>query len=102
MYYQVKDKLIHLSMLVKPNAKNTRFLGIENNCLQIALHARAKDNEANFALIDFLAELLPTTKSQIRFVRGNTSRTKVVSLPFSPALIKALEQLGLTPPGPGE
>jgi uncharacterized protein (TIGR00251 family) len=70
-----------LELHVQPGARRTGIAGLHGGRLKIRLAARAVEGAANRALIEYLAELLQTRKSEIRIESGETSRQKRVSLP---------------------
>ncbi|MDK2973521.1 MAG: uncharacterized protein PWP23_3276 [Candidatus Sumerlaeota bacterium] len=67
-----------LALRVQPNAKRTALAGLYQDSLKISLQAPAVDGKANAALIAFLAKLAGTARSNVRIVRGETSRSKTV------------------------
>jgi uncharacterized protein len=71
---------------VTPNVRKSEFLGWaeDEQGRQIALvklAASPVEGKANKELLSFLAELLGCSKRDIELVRGDTSRSKAVSLP---------------------
>ena len=70
MIYEVK---------VIPGAKKEE-IAIESNRITIRTTKRAHDGEANEAIIKILAKHFHTAKSNIKILRGQTSRTKLVEI----------------------
>lgn len=70
---------------VHPRAHTTAIRGWVGDVLHINLRATPKENEANLALLRFLADLCSSPVTSLDLVRGFTSRQKVVSLPDSAA-----------------
>jgi uncharacterized protein len=61
---------------VQPRARRDEIAGVIEGALKIRLCAPAVENRANEALIEFLAEVLKTSKSAVRIRSGEQSRTK--------------------------
>ena len=79
-------EFISLTCRVTPNARRSEFTGWSADekgrpVLLIKLHASPVEGRANTELLRFLAEALDCAKSQVRLVRGEASRTKVIELP---------------------
>lgn len=70
---------IHL--LVKPNAKETKALGLVDGVYSIALRAQPKDGEANDELVRFLSKTLGIAKTLIVVSKGTTSKHKTIEIP---------------------
>ncbi|MDR3491555.1 MAG: DUF167 domain-containing protein [Gammaproteobacteria bacterium] len=84
MWYKITNQEIELKIFVKPNAKRTALLTInDEQGLVIALHAKPQDGEANTELIIFLAELLDLPKTKITLPRGAHSRHKKIKAPLN-------------------
>ena len=79
-YYWAENKTLILNLRVTPGAKKTFFSEISDGVLRIKLNAISKDNEANVALINFLAKSFGTSKSQVAIISGSKSRLKRVSI----------------------
>jgi uncharacterized protein YggU (UPF0235/DUF167 family) len=71
----------HLSLRVTPGA---RVEGIEigESVLVVKVRAKAKDGEANEAVLALLARALGLATSRLRMLRGATGRDKLVQLPL--------------------
>jgi uncharacterized protein (TIGR00251 family) len=83
-WFKVKNLQVELSIFVKPNAKRTALLEINNEQgVIIALHAKPKDGEANRELINFLSEWLAFPKSAAVLTSGEHSRHKKILVPLS-------------------
>lgn len=68
------------SVRVQPRASKNELTGIFDGALKIRLTAPAVENRANEALIEFLADLLKTSKSAVRIQSGAQSRLKRVEI----------------------
>lgn len=80
-YYIKKNDCIILTIYVKPNAKNTKIIGITAQGLNIALKAKPKEGEANKELIRFLSTILKIPQKQIDIISGVRNRQKRVKIP---------------------
>lgn len=73
------DSLI-LHIRVSPNASKSKFVGLYQNELKIAVKAPPVDGAANKELIRFLAKSLGIPKSSLTLLRGETSRSKQIAI----------------------
>jgi len=69
---------IAVEVLVQPKSSRNEIAGMQGDRLKIKLTAPPVDGKANAGLIAFLAKKLGIAKSQIKIVRGETSRRKTV------------------------
>ena len=69
-----------LKVRVIPNASRDEFAGWQGNELKIKVRAVPEGGRANKALITFLAAHWKLSKSRIRIIRGESSRTKVLEI----------------------
>lgn len=83
MWFKIKSQVVELQIFFKPNAKRTRVININELGLNIALHAKPHEGEANKELISYLAEFFNVPKSQVIILRGQTSKNKTVSVPLN-------------------
>jgi len=67
-----------LEVHVQPGARRSEFAGRHGERLKIRLAARAVDNKANEALVEFLAEHYQVPKARVRIAAGLKSRQKRV------------------------
>lgn len=71
---------IQLSVKLQPRASKTDILGILGNELRMSVTAPPVDAAANQALIEYLAEILNCSRSQVQIIRGQTSRHKTIMI----------------------
>ena len=71
---------VTVSVRVQPRASKDEIAGAMDGTLKIRLRAPALENRANEALIEFLADLLKTSKSAVRIQSGAQSRIKRVEI----------------------
>jgi uncharacterized protein (TIGR00251 family) len=67
-----------LEVHVQPGARRSEFAGQHGERVKIRLAARAVDNKANQALVEFLAEHYRVPRSSVRIAAGLRSRQKRV------------------------
>ena len=79
-----------LAVKVIPNAPRTEIAGRLGDAVKIKLHAPPVEGRANSALCEFLANRLDLPRRAITFLRGDTSRQKVLRIDgLSAAEVKA-------------
>ena len=74
-----------LDIHVIPNASRTQADGTHDGALRVRLHAPPVDGKANQALVKWLADTLGIAKSQIDWVRGQSSKRKQLKIQASAA-----------------
>ncbi len=79
------------SLYITPGAGQNVVAGERDGRLHIKLAARAADNQANAALLKFLAAQLAVAKSRLELLKGDTSRQKLVAAPGEAAPERLLE-----------
>lgn len=65
---------------IHPRARKDAITGEIGDALKISLTAPPVEGRANQALVKFLAELLNVTRSSVKIVAGQNSRSKVISV----------------------
>lgn len=91
MWFKIQKQQVTLTIFAKPNAKKTKLIAITDDALQIALHAKPHQGEANKELIAYLSRLLKLPKTQVILLKGEASRYKQVLLPLTERVKKLLE-----------
>jgi len=71
---------ITLSLHCQPGAKQTKVLGLHDDCLKIALQAPPLENKANALLVAWLSKQLKVPQKQIQFISGQNSRKKRIEI----------------------
>ena len=69
-----------LSLHCQPGAKQTKVLGLHDDCLKIALQALPLENKANALLVAWLSKRLKVPQKQIQFISGQNSRKKRIEI----------------------
>lgn len=70
-----------INLRVIPRAKQNKIDVDEYGVYRIHITAAPVDGAANAAVIKMLAEYFDVSKSQIKIIRGETSRDKVIEIP---------------------
>jgi uncharacterized protein (TIGR00251 family) len=79
-FMSVQSDGVSLSVKLQPRASANEIGEPLGNELRIKVTAPPVDAKANEALVRLLAERLDCARSQVKLVRGHTSRHKVVKL----------------------
>ncbi|MDP6435347.1 MAG: DUF167 domain-containing protein [Arenicellales bacterium] len=79
-WYRWKGDCLYLALRVSPRASQTAFTEVRESVLGIRIKASPVDGKVNRALTRFLANSFGTPKHQITLIRGETGRTKLVSI----------------------
>ncbi len=70
-----------LAVRVTPRASHNEIVELmEDGTIKVRIAAPPSDNEANEALINFLAEVLGVARSRLDIVAGASGRDKLVSV----------------------
>ena len=77
-----------LEVRVIPRAKKN-LLKKENNLIKVYLTKSAHNGQANAQLIEFLSQELKIKKYQIRIVKGQTSRQKIIEIDGEASFLSA-------------
>ena len=71
---------ITLSLYCQPGAKQTKVVGLHDDCLKITLQAPPLENKANMLLVAWLSKQLKVPLKQIQFISGQCSRKKRIEI----------------------
>ena len=77
---QIKENKIVLNIHAKPGSKKEGVCEIDDEYIEIAVHAQAQNNKANLAIIEYLSDILGVSKSNVQFESGATNRDKLLSV----------------------
>lgn len=69
-----------LTIRVQPGARRSELAGPYGEALRVRIAAPAVDGQANEALLRFLAAELGVHRRDVRIVRGDTNRSKVIEV----------------------
>lgn len=92
MWFIIQNQHVKMNIFAKPNAKKTAIIGFSAQEIQIALHAKPDQGEANDELIEYLSQLLRVPKSQIILQRGHKGRHKQVVVPLTEKVSKWIDE----------
>jgi len=71
---------ISFQVRVQPRASKDEVAGEMGGALKVRLRAPAMEGRANEALVEFLAELLKTSRSAVSILSGERSRVKRIEI----------------------
>jgi uncharacterized protein (TIGR00251 family) len=71
---------ISFQVRVQPRASKDEVTGEMGGALKVRLRAPAMEGRANEALVEFLAELLKTSRSAVSILSGERSRVKRIEI----------------------
>lgn len=91
MGFKIEKQHAQLTIIVKPNAKKTEMLKIDEQGMHVSLHAKPHKGEANKALIEFLSDYFHIPKTQIQLLRGEHGRKKQVLIPSNVNVLAFME-----------
>ncbi|MEQ8173727.1 MAG: DUF167 domain-containing protein [Syntrophomonadaceae bacterium] len=74
------DGNVHLEIKVQPRSSRNQILGEQEGVLRVKLTAPPVDGEANQALLEFLARQLKVPRKNLRIIRGESSRQKLLEV----------------------
>jgi uncharacterized protein len=75
---------VELLVHVQPGAAVLGVCGTHGDALKIRIRARAVEGAANAALTDYLAILLGLSRGEVRILRGEKSRRKMIWVALPP------------------
>lgn len=71
---------VRIGIKVQPRSSRNQVVGEQGGALKIKLTAPPVEGEANAALIEYLAAFLDISRKDIRLIKGETSRLKIVEI----------------------
>jgi len=92
MWFKIDKQHVQLTIIVKPNAKKTEMIKIDDQGIHISLHAKPHKGAANQELLEYLAEYFHLPKTKIQLLRGDHGRKKQVLVPLSKNLESFLQE----------
>ena len=75
-----KDGAVRFEVRAKPRAEKSQMVGERGDAVEIALGAPPVDGAANEELVRFVAEVLGLAKRDVKLVRGQGSREKLIAV----------------------
>ncbi|MCX5808175.1 MAG: DUF167 domain-containing protein [Proteobacteria bacterium] len=76
-------------MKVIPNARKREIIR-EGSGLKVKLTSVPRDGKANEELVEYLSEIFKVKKSEIKILRGEKDRRKVISIPIEESVINSI------------
>jgi uncharacterized protein (TIGR00251 family) len=92
MWYKLSDQHIEIFVYAKPNAKKTLLVQVTDTAMHIAIHAKPQEGEANLELIKYIAKLFAVPKSEVKLLKGKSSRNKVLVLPVAGSVLEFIRE----------
>jgi len=86
---------VRLEVSVQPRSSRNQVVGEQNEALKIKLTAPPVEGEANAALVNFLANYFKLPRKDIRLIKGEASRHKIVEI-IGITKEELLDKVGLT------
>ena len=77
---QEREGAVSFLVRVQPRASKDEIAGETGGALKVRLQAPAVEDRANEALVEFLAQLLKTSRTTVRILSGERSRTKRIGI----------------------
>lgn len=71
---------VRLQVYVQPRSSRNQIVGEQNEALKVKLTAPPVEGEANEALVDFLSSSLKLPRKDIKLLKGEASRHKIVEI----------------------
>ncbi|MCB1746272.1 MAG: DUF167 domain-containing protein [Gammaproteobacteria bacterium] len=97
-WYNWQGADLLLTIHARPNARQAGIDGLHGAALAVRVAAPARDNRANVALCETLADAFAVPRRQVVLERGHGGRDKRLRVIAPPALPDWFLALGGTPP----
>lgn len=97
-FVRQEDKDIVVSCYIQAGASKSKFCGLFNNLLKIAIMCPPVDGKANSEIIRFLSKTLKVSKSSVSIVKGEKQKIKNIRISnyLKEDFIKILEELEIS------
>lgn len=79
---------VEITVHIQPGAARSELAGEHGEALKVRISARPVEGAANSALTEFMAQCLGVARREVRIVRGEKSRHKVLWAPLAPELAR--------------
>jgi uncharacterized protein (TIGR00251 family) len=80
---------MNIEIKVIPNARKRGIIR-EGSGLKVKLTSVPRDGKANEELVEYLSEIFKIKKSEIKILRGEKDRRKVISIPVEESVINSI------------
>lgn len=71
-----------ITLHVQPGSARTELAGLHGDALKLRIGARPVEGAANAAVLEFVAAWLGIARREVKLLRGDKSRRKVVWVPL--------------------
>ena len=78
-YFWNSDTLV-LHIFLQPRASQNEWAGLHNGRIRLRVTAAPFDNQANRECMKFISKSSQTAKTNVKVIRGQTSRFKTVEI----------------------
>ncbi|HVK55978.1 MAG TPA: DUF167 family protein [Burkholderiales bacterium] len=81
-WFRITPSLDALTITVhaQPGAKRSEIVGLHGDSLKVRIAAPPVEGKANAALLSFIAEVFAVPTKQVRLLRGESARHKVIEI----------------------
>lgn len=93
---------VEITIHIQPGASRSELAGEHGDALKVRISARPVEGAANAALAEFMAQCLGVARREVRIVRGEKSRHKVLWAPVAPELAQQRLMHDPRPAPPGQ
>lgn len=80
---------MNIEIKVIPNARKKEIIR-EGSGLKVKLTSVPRDGKANEELVEYLSKIFKVKKSEIKILRGEKDRRKVISIPIEESVINSI------------
>ena len=78
-YFWNGDTLV-LHIFLQPRASQNEWTGRHNGWISLRITVAPIDNHANLECVKFISKSLKTEKTNVKVIRGQTSRLKIIKI----------------------
>ncbi len=94
MFYNENRDSITLKIKAQPKSSRNEFCGLYgDDAIKVKVKAPPVDGAANKEIVKFLSKEFKISKSDIKFISGESSKLKIIKLPKSKKLLDFIERL---------
>ncbi len=90
-----QNNQLHLAIVVQPNAKQTKVVGLYQAHIKIQINKPATENKANLFLLKWLANEFGVPPTQVVLKKGQQSRFKQIVINAPQKMPSWLDELGV-------
>lgn len=101
-YLRGTSRATEMTIHVQPGASRAGIVGLHGDALKVRIRAQAVEGAANQALLAFIAHTLGMPRKEVRILRGEKSRRKVLEIQAPVEDVAKIFRLHLMAAGVGE